>query len=269
MRSRLPCSRPLVRLTTGTSESETPKVVRFVVSDVVNSGVYLFDSNFVYLPIEDLTSQLYPAEKNIADMIQIKLADGVDESAAVAEIRSIWLEFGEGRFLWAPYAEVETSKQKQARLVAEYRKQMGMLMLIFGIVSGGVILLIFCIFYLIVMTRFKDIAIMKSCGLGASGVALLFIIFGLFVGVAGSVLGIVTGFVITKNINSVEASVSSALGLKLWKSSTYMFSRIPNEVYWEYVYWIAGAAILAAVIGALVPAIAAAKIRPVRILRYE
>ena len=52
----------------------------------------------------------------------------------------------------------------QARFVAELRKQMGVLLLIFGVVSLSAVLLIFCIFYMIVETRRKDIAIMKSCG---------------------------------------------------------------------------------------------------------
>jgi lipoprotein-releasing system permease protein len=259
-----------VRLTTGTSGSEKPKKITFRIEGISQTGIDKFDSNFAYLPIEKLTRLLYPEKGKIANMIQIKLASGVDDEAAVAKIASVWLKFAEDKKLyWASAGDVETSRMKQAKLVKEYRKQMGMLMLIFGVVSGGVILLIFCVFYLIVMTKIKDIAIIKSCGLGSSGVAILFVFFGLVVGCAGSGLGIVFGWLITKNINSVEAWVSSALGLKLWKSSTYMFTRIPNVVYWDYVFWIVAAAIVAAAVGALVPAIAASRVRPVRILRYE
>jgi len=259
-----------VKLTTAVSGSDKPKRIAFRIAGISESGMHEIDSNFIFLPIEELTEKLYPGKGKIADMIHIKLAGGVDDVTAVDEIRSVWLEFGKKKDLyWTAFGKVETSRLRQARLIVEYRKQMWMLMVIFGIVSGGVILLIFCIFYLIVMTKIKDIAIIKSCGLGSSGVAVLFVFFGLVVGVAGSALGILVGWVITTNINSVEAWVSSALGLKLWKSSTYMFSRIPNVVYWDYVYWIAGAAILAAAVGALVPAIAASRVRPVRILRYE
>ncbi|MBW8016345.1 MAG: ABC transporter permease [Planctomycetes bacterium] len=259
-----------VRLTTAVSGSDKPRRITFHIADISQTGVHQFDSNFVYMPIEELSEQLYPGKGKIADMIQIKLVGGADEEAAVDKIRGVWREFGKKKKLdWASPLDVETSRLKQARLIGEYRKQMGMLMLIFGVVSGGVILLIFCIFYLIVMTKIKDIAIIKSCGLGSSGVAVLFVFFGLVVGVAGSGFGILIGWLMTKNINAVEAWVSSALGLNLWKSSTYMFSRIPNVVYWDYVYWIAGAAIVAAALGALVPAIAASRVRPVRILRYE
>jgi lipoprotein-releasing system permease protein len=134
----------------------------------------------------------------------------------------------------------------QARLVGEYRKQMGILMLVFGVVSGGVVLLVFCIFYLIVMTKRKDIAIVKSCGLGSGAVAGVFLVFGLMVGVVGSAVGIGLGYWITTEVN-----------------------RMPSEVNWESVMWISAAAVVAAGIGALIPAVGAARVDPVEILRYE
>ena len=63
--------------------------------------------------------------------------------------------------------------------------------------------------------------------------------------------------------------ISITLGLKLWKSSTYMFTRIPNQMNWGWAGCVFGIAILAAGLGALIPAIMAARIRPVEILRYE
>jgi lipoprotein-releasing system permease protein len=97
----------------------------------------------------------------------------------------------------------------------------------------------------------------------------LYVSFGLAIGIAGSGLGIVLGYVITRNVNTIERWISVAFGLKLWKASTYMFSRIPNQVDWESVMWISLAAIAAAGIGSLIPAAAAARVRPVKLLRYE
>jgi lipoprotein-releasing system permease protein len=119
------------------------------------------------------------------------------------------------------------------------------------------------------MTKQKDIAVVKSCGLGSTTVAMIFITFGLLIGLLGSALGLALGLVFTKNINMIERWISIALNLKLWKSSTYMFSRIPNQLNWESVIWVTIAAIVAAGIGALIPAITAARVKPVDILRYE
>jgi lipoprotein-releasing system permease protein len=157
----------------------------------------------------------------------------------------------------------------QARYVAEFHKQMGVLLLIFGVVSLSVVLLIFCIFYMIVETKRKDVAIMKSCGAGSGSVASLFVGFGAFIGVLGTLLGTALGYMVTKNINVIEGWIRIAFGLKLWKASVYMFSRIPNEVDWHAVVWIVLSAIVGAALGALIPAMSAAMTRPVNVLRYE
>jgi ABC-type antimicrobial peptide transport system permease subunit len=48
-----------------------------------------------------------------------------------------------------------------------------------------------------------------------------------------------------------------------------MFSTVPNEVDWASALPIVCLAVLAAVIGGLLPAIVAARTKPVEILRYE
>lgn len=245
------------------------KTIKFTIANIVNSGMYEFDNNYIYLPIEMLSEELYPNKDKVADVIQIRLAPGTDIDYAAELVNEIWDRFATGRFTWANYARIDSSKEMQAQLIAEYRKQMKMLMLIFGVVSGGVILLVFCIFYLIVMTKQKDIAILKSCGLGSSGVAMMFVSFGLAVGAAGAALGVGLGYLAIKNINPIEHWISVVFRLKLWKSSTYMFTRIPNQIDWPSVFWVAAAAIIAAGLGALIPAIAAARLKPVEILRYE
>jgi lipoprotein-releasing system permease protein len=256
-----------------TSDASSPRYVRkvlhFTITDVVQTGVYEFDQNFVYVPIEALSSLLYPDRKPCADAVQIRLAKGTDEETAMAMIRGAWLQFAQGRISWADAATVESSRQMQARLIAEYRKQLDMLMLIFGIVSFGVVLLVFCVFYLIVMTRQKDIAVVKSCGASSLSVAGMYLSFGLVNGIMGSVLGAALGWLMTRNIEILEKGITAVTGLKIWKASTYLFTKIPNEVNWTWAAWICLAALIAAAVGALIPAIAAARIQPVKILRYE
>jgi ABC-type lipoprotein release transport system permease subunit len=250
------------------------KTIPFTMSGVVFTGVYYFDSRLVYLPIEQLSGTVFPGSQGpVAGRIQIKLRKGADAEVAIAEIRGIWKIFASEKLGWGDYdiraTMIETARQMQSRYVAEIRKQMGVLLLIFGVVSLSAVLLIFCIFYMIVETRRKDIAIIKSCGADSGSVAMVFVGFGAFVGILGTLLGTAAGYIVTKNINEVEGWIRVAFGLKLWKSSVYMFSKIPNEVYWHAVWWIVLSAILGAVVGSLVPALSAALTRPVRVLRYE
>lgn len=245
------------------------KVLHFTVADVVQTGVYEFDQNFVYVPIESLSALLYPDKKTCADTMQIRLKSGSDEDAATAMIYGLLRDYADKGADWAKVAMVESSRKMQGRMIAEYYKQLNMLMLIFGIVSFGVVLLVFCIFYLIVMTKQKDIAVVKSCGASSMSVAGLYLLFGVVNGALGAAFGAGLGWLITYNIEWVEKGLAAATGIKIWKASTYMFSRMPNQVNWEWAMWICVAALVAATIGALIPAVAAARIRPVKILRYE
>jgi len=250
------------------------RTVRFTIADVVFTGVYYFDKKLVYLPIEELQKVLYPDEsEGVAGQIQIKLRAGTETDAALAQIRGVWEDFASEQLGWEPYlirrTAIVTAKQMQSRYVAEFRKQMGVLLLIFGVVSLSAVLLIFCIFYMIVETRQKDIAIIKSCGATNGSVALIFVGFGICVGLIGSGAGMVLGDIVTKNINTIEEWIRIIFGLKLWKSSVYMFSKIPSEVDWNSALFITLSAVIAAAVGSLIPAIIAARTRPVNVLRYE
>ncbi|MHC4426783.1 MAG: FtsX-like permease family protein [Planctomycetota bacterium] len=252
----------------------TRKTIVFSIADIVETGVYQFDKGSVYLPIEELGDSLRPDQDSpIAGQILIKLADKTETDVALAVIHGIWQGFVEEHLEADPYliryTSIDTARQLQSKYVAAYRKQMGILLLIFGVVSFGVVLLVFCIFYMIVRLKQKDIAVIKSCGATSSSVAWIFIGFGLCVGTIGSSLGAVLGYVITRNIITIEDWIRIIFGLKLWKSSVYMFSKIPNEVDWASAVPIVLLAIIAATIGALKPAIMAARTRPVEILRYE
>jgi len=250
------------------------KTVRFTIADVVFTGVYYLDKRLVYLPIEEVQRILYPnTSEGVAGQIQIKLRAGTETDAALADISGVWEDFASEQLGWEPYlikrTAIVTAKQMQSRYVEEFRKQMGVLLFIFGIVSLSSVLLIFCIFYMIVETRRKDIAIIKSCGATNGSVAMIFVGFGVCVGLVGSGMGMILGDIVTKNINTIEEWIRIIFGLKLWKSSVYMFSSIPSEVDWNSALFIALSAVFAATVGALIPAIIAARTRPVNVLRYE
>jgi lipoprotein-releasing system permease protein len=217
---------------------------------------------------------MYPQNASpVAEYIHIKIADTTEPDVALAVIRGVWRNFVTEQLGADPYllqnTGIETSRQFQSRYIAAYKKQMGVLLAIFGIVSFGVVLLIFCIFSLIVKLKQKDIAVIKSCGSSSSSVAFIFVGFGACVGLVGSGVGIIFGYIITTNINAIEDWISIVFGLKLWRSSVYLFNSIPNEIDWSSALPIVLFAIAAATIGAVIPAIIAARTKPVEILRYE
>lgn len=245
---------------------------RIRICDVVYTSVYDIDKRFIFVPVDKLAAVLHKEEKP-ADIIHIKCAAGFSPQQTVSVVRRVWTEFASQRLNWPLYyiadAEIMTSVAKQSQYTVELRKQMGVLLVIFGVISAGVVVLVFCIFYMIVAGRQKDLAIIKSIGGSSITIASIFLIFGLFIGLLGASAGIGIGFVITHNVNAIERWISLLFGLKLWSSSVYMFSRIPNHFDWYWARWFFGAAVGASVLGAMVPAIAAAKTIPAKILRYE
>ncbi len=245
------------------------KTAEIIISDIVFSGVHDIDNSFIYLPIDKL-AQIIRSEQsagnNYADIIHIKCADGAKPEDAIEIVWQKWKTFANKNLKWSNFliaqTNIETSISKQGRYIAELKKQMGMLLLIFAAVSGGAVMLIFCIFYMVVITKQKDIAIIKSIGASDISVAWIFVYFGIAVGICGAAAGTALGYAITVNINSVEKWIRAIFGLKLWSSSVYIFEKIPNDFNWQW-------AVIAAVLGALAPATAAGRAKPARLLQYE
>jgi lipoprotein-releasing system permease protein len=270
-----------VYLTTGTIEitadgERVPRrtTIPFRIADIMFTGVYPLDSTFVYVPIETLQQKLYKDSKTpLAANISLRLKPGVDPRVATEQIRKLWDTFATQQLHWSragvDLTAIKTSQEMQKIYVAEFEKQKYVLEVIFSVISFSVVVLVFCIFHMMARLKQKDIAIVKSCGASNFSVIGLFLGFGVSVGVAGAGLGAALGYLITRNINEIEGWIRVLFGLKLWRSSVYMFDRIPNQVDWSSALLFATLALTAAAVGAILPALAAARTRPVEVLRHE
>lgn len=262
-----------VVLTTLGAENKR-KVVKLRISDIAFTETYFGDQT-LYLPSKLLQKIQFGSDQvDHLQNIKIKLKEGVDTGLAKEAVRQKWSRFatedlGWGSTLIARTRLITVADELGQDYFAELRKQMAVLMLIFGVICSIAVLLVFCIFYMIVETRLKDIAIIKSCGASSSAAAMIFAGFGGCVGLAGSALGVILGAIVTNNINTLEGWVRAIFGFKLWRSSSYILNMIPDTVNWSAVGPIVIAAVLGCCLGALIPAIVAARTRPVEILRYE
>jgi len=257
----------------GTKWKLARKVLSFRISDIFYSGIYYKD-NVLYLPYDEFYGLCFgDAGPARAANVKIRIRDGVKPALLVPRVWRVWERFASERLGLGgddiSRAWISTLEDVYEPFYAELRKQMAVLLLIFGVVCSVSVLLLFCIFYMIVSRKRKDIAIIKSCGAASSSAALIFLGFGACVGIVGSGAGVILGWIVTRNINTIEHWVKVVFGLKIWRSSVYVFEKIPNEINWGSVWWIVLAAVGGCVIGALIPAIVAARTRPVEILRYE
>ena len=93
--------------------------------------------------------------------------------------------------------------------------------------------------------------------------------YGLAIGIVGSVLGVALAFVVITNINAIHDWMGSTLGLTIWDPQVYYFARIPEDFSVAKAFIILGAGIVSCGMGALIPAWRAARMDPVKALRFE
>ncbi len=164
---------------------------------------------------------------------------------------------------------VQTWRQRQDSIVSHIESQRTLVVIMFIIISMVSVVLLFVIFYMIVAQKTREIGVLKAVGASSGGVAGIFLAYGLAVGVVGAVLGTIGGWYFVDRINPIHDWVAATFGFQVWSRKSFLFEHIPNTVDpWDVVMIIAGT-IVAGLVGALLPAIRAARMQPVEALRYE
>jgi lipoprotein-releasing system permease protein len=114
---------------------------------------------------------------------------------------------------------------------------------------------------MIVLTKYKDIAVLMSMGARRSQIRRIFVMQGAMIGAVGTAIGLVLGY-----------TLCYFAGTYHWvplNESVYALSFVPFEPRpWDGV-WIAGAAMGVSLLATLYPARNATRITPVEVLRYE
>ena len=85
----------------------------------------------------------------------------------------------------------------------------------------------------------------------------------------GGGCGLLAGYLIVHNINELHSWLAQLTGAPIWDPETYAFDTIPNTMNPREVTVIVAVAIVASLLGALVPAIRAARMHPIEALRWE
>jgi len=264
---------------------------KFTVIDDSRTDVSSIDSKLVYVPFETLQQLNNMQAEFDADDPSIMLAPACcnqihikvkgqpsegDLRKIAGKIQGLWQEFARGYAdkptLLAPAigdVSVDTWRQRQMAVVGPIEQQRTLVVIIMAIMSIVAVALVFVILYTIVVQKTREIGVLKALGASGWGVAGLFFAYGAAIGLLGAVIGILAGYYTTKNINSIQDWADSMFGLRVWTRKSFMFECIPNEVDWNMACFIVAGAIAAGLVGALIPAIRAARMEPVEALRYE
>jgi lipoprotein-releasing system permease protein len=210
-----------------------------------------------------------------ATHVLVRAKDKIAETALRERCREIYAEFAAAhkaeRFPPPPAESVRvlTWRDRNRTLIEAVEKEIGVVMVIFGIVSFTSVFLILAIFWAMVREKTRDIGILRAIGASGPGVAWIWISYGLAIGVVGAVLGTGAAYLLVTNINEVHEWLGRAFGVTVWNPRVYYFTEIPHHVRPENAAIVLVSGVLASVLGALIPAVKAARMDPVKSLRWE
>ena len=236
------------------------------VVDFYSSKMHEYDNSFAFMPLSKLQSlrgMIDPVTGYASSSsIRIKLKPGVDLNEAKASLLTFFSPDV------CPYV-IQTWQDTQRPLLSAVNLELTILNILLFLIIAVAGFGILATFFMIVVEKTKDIGILKSLGAPNRGVMSIFLGYGFSLGSVGTGVGILLGLVLVWNINRIADWIGKLSGREVFDPTIYYFSEIPTIVSPWMVLWVAFGAISIAVLASVLPALRAARLHPVRALRYE
>ncbi|MFL6515149.1 MAG: ABC transporter permease [Chthoniobacterales bacterium] len=115
----------------------------------------------------------------------------------------------------------------------------------------------------------REIGIVKALGANVSQIVWVFLGQGTITGLFGTITGLGLGMTLIRYRNEFSHWLATTLHIEIFPREVYQFSQIPAEVVPRDVWIICISAFLICSLAALIPAYFAARLDPVKALRYE
>ncbi len=242
------------------SAGNTPRAINesFTVVDFYESKMSEYDATFAFVPIEKL--QKYRGMNNAVSSIQLRLRPGADLNAVRDSLTAAFP---------IDLINVSTWRDLQGALLAAVQMETTILNILLFLIIAVAGFGILATFFMIVVEKTKDIGILKSLGASGTGVASIFLGYGVLLGLVGAGVGAIAGLLFVANINSIADVLESITGQEVFDPTVYYFDTIPTIVHPMMIVWVIIGAVLIAVMASVLPSIRAARMHPVKALRYE
>ena len=219
----------------------------------------------IELTREDGTSFIDPARVN---QIVVRGSNGVSLDQLKQTVWDHSITFIQ-EYPEANHIGIRTWKERYATFLGAVEKEKIMLTVLFAIISIVAVVMVAVVFYMIVSDKTRDIGVMRAMGASRSGIASIFLGYGLTIGVVGSVIGLALAAGVVYNINEIQDWLTRQFGFTMWDPKIYFFDQIPARLDRTEVVTIMAMAILSGLLGSLIPAFLASRLNPVDALRYE
>ena len=227
------------------------------VTGIFETGHYIHDSEFLIVPLY-IGRELYGLGDSLHG-ITVKTDDPYNAEAVKNEI---------GTFLEPPaFAETWIDMNRQYFEAVRLERTV-MFFLLFFIVVVAAFGIMSTLITVTVQKR-REIGIVKALGANISQIIWVFLGQGTVVGLFGTLTGLGLGMTLIRYRNEFSHWLANTLHIEIFPREVYQFSEIPAQVVPHDVTVICISAFLICAVAALIPAYFAARLDPVKALRYE
>lgn len=226
-----------------------PRVQNFKIAGIFKSGMYEFDSNLVYMGLGE-AQKFFEMGSGVTG-IEVNLRNIYDAPKIASRIEST---------LGVPYW-TRTWRDMYRNLFSALKlEKIAMFIILTFIVLVAAFNIIISLIML-VMEKSRDIAVLKSLGATSDLIMRIFVVQGMIIGAAGTVLGAVAGL--------VGGALLAKYPFIELPEEIYTISTIPIAIYpWDVVI-ICLLALTICFIATIYPSYRAARLEPAEALRYE
>jgi lipoprotein-releasing system permease protein len=226
-----------------------PKIKTCRVVGIFDTGMYEYDSSLAYVSIT--TAQDFLELDDAVHGLELKV-DDIYKATEISRELEKKLGFGYVVKDW-----ISMNKNLFSALKLEKTAMFIVLALIILVAAFNIISTLI----MVVMSKGKDIAILKSMGATSKGIMKIFIYEGLVIGLTGTVLGVIGGLLLGEILSKYQF-------IKL-PSDVYPITTLPVKILPMDVTLVAVSAALITLLATIYPSWKASKIDPAVALRYE
>ena len=233
-----------------------PKQKTFIVTSIFNSGLAEFDNNIALINLSTLEDFFGFQQEQRNLEIYLKNPKNIEKQKfAFQKVYDQELVYS-----WADMNSSLFSALKVERNVMFIILSLIIIVAAFNIISGLTIL---------VKNKTKDIAILKSIGVLNKSIVKIFFLIGVIIGTSATIFGIFLGVIFSLYVENLRQFLSSTFNISLFPEEIYFLSKMPSEINLNSILIISICSILITIVVSIFPALKAAKLDPIKALKYE